>query len=49
MTPDEILLETEAAMEKGVEYMIHEFARCERERRRLPSWKIWMSMHMGPR
>src|ERR1700724_1182094 len=26
MTPDEILLETEAAMEKGVEYMIHEFA-----------------------
>ena len=26
MDPDEILLETEAAMEKGVEYMIHEFA-----------------------
>src|SRR6201982_2742424 len=26
MTPDEILLETEAAMEKGVEYMVHEFA-----------------------
>src|ERR1700757_5299446 len=26
MTPDEILLETEAAMEKGVEYMTHEFA-----------------------
>jgi ribosome recycling factor len=26
MTPDEILLETEAAMEKGVEYMLHEFA-----------------------
>jgi len=26
MTPDEILLETEAAMEKGVDYMIHEFA-----------------------
>src|ERR1700722_1849444 len=26
MKPDEILLETEAAMEKGVEYMIHEFA-----------------------
>jgi ribosome recycling factor len=26
MTPDEILLETETAMEKGVEYMIHEFA-----------------------
>jgi ribosome recycling factor len=26
MTPEEILLETEAAMEKGVEYMIHEFA-----------------------
>jgi ribosome recycling factor len=26
MTPDEILLETEEAMEKGVEYMHHEFA-----------------------
>ena len=26
MDPDEILLDTEAAMEKGVEYMIHEFA-----------------------
>jgi ribosome recycling factor len=26
MTPDEILLETETAMEKGVEYMLHEFA-----------------------
>ena len=26
MDPDEILLETEAAMEKGVEYMNHEFA-----------------------
>ncbi len=26
MDPDEILLETEATMEKGVEYMIHEFA-----------------------
>lgn len=26
MDPDEILLETEAAMEKGVEYMQHEFA-----------------------
>jgi ribosome recycling factor len=26
MTPDDILLETEEAMEKGVEYMIHEFA-----------------------
>jgi ribosome recycling factor len=26
MIPDEILLETEAAMEKGVEYMLHEFA-----------------------
>jgi ribosome recycling factor len=26
MKPDEILFETEAAMEKGVEYMIHEFA-----------------------
>jgi ribosome recycling factor len=26
MTPDEILLETEEAMEKGVEYMLHEFA-----------------------
>jgi ribosome recycling factor len=26
MDPDEILLETEAAMEKGVDYMIHEFA-----------------------
>src|SRR6476469_1678282 len=26
MTPDDILLETEAAMEKGVEYMLHEFA-----------------------
>jgi ribosome recycling factor len=26
MTPDEVLLETETAMEKGVEYMIHEFA-----------------------
>jgi ribosome recycling factor len=26
MTPDEILLETEDAMEKGVEYMLHEFA-----------------------
>src|ERR1700719_603960 len=26
MIPDEILLETEAAMEKGVEYMQHEFA-----------------------
>src|SRR5579864_3568836 len=26
MTPDEILLETEAAMDKAVEYMIHEFA-----------------------
>src|SRR6202158_2414258 len=26
MTPDDILLETEAAMEKAVEYMLHEFA-----------------------
>ena len=26
MTPDEILLETEAAMEKGLEYMLREFA-----------------------
>ena len=26
MDPDEILLDTEAAMEKGVDYMIHEFA-----------------------
>jgi ribosome recycling factor len=26
MIPDEILFETEAAMEKGVEYMLHEFA-----------------------
>jgi ribosome recycling factor len=26
MTPDEILLEIEEAMEKGVDYMIHEFA-----------------------
>src|ERR1700758_3478229 len=26
MTPDDILLETEAAMEKGVEHMLHEFA-----------------------
>jgi ribosome recycling factor len=26
MTPDEILLETEEAMEKGLEYMLHEFA-----------------------
>src|SRR6266403_4159671 len=26
MTPDEVLLETETAIEKGVEYMIHEFA-----------------------
>jgi len=26
MTPDDILLETEEAMEKGVEYLIHEFA-----------------------
>src|SRR5580692_641828 len=26
MIPDEILLETEAAMEKGVEFMLHEFA-----------------------
>ena len=26
MDPDEILLDTEATMEKGVEYMIHEFA-----------------------
>src|SRR5580704_3425966 len=26
MKPDEILFETEAAMEKGVEYMIHEFS-----------------------
>jgi ribosome recycling factor len=26
MTPDDILLETEAAMEKGVEYMLHEFS-----------------------
>ena len=26
MDPDEILLETEAAMEKGFEYMQHEFA-----------------------
>src|SRR4051794_15930199 len=26
MDPDEILLETEAAMEKGFEYMTHEFA-----------------------
>jgi ribosome recycling factor len=26
MTPDEILLETEEAMEKGVEYMTHEFS-----------------------
>ena len=26
MDPDEILLETEAAMEKGVDYMLHEFA-----------------------
>ena len=26
MSPDEILLETEAAMEKAVDYMIHEFA-----------------------
>jgi ribosome recycling factor len=26
MTPDEILLETEEAMEKGVEYMHHEFS-----------------------
>ena len=25
MTPDEILLETEAAMEKGLEYMLREF------------------------
>src|ERR1700751_5594157 len=26
MTPDEVLLETETVMEKGVAYMIHEFA-----------------------
>ena len=26
MAPDEILFEAEAGMEKGVEYMIHEFA-----------------------
>src|ERR1700732_737975 len=26
MAPDEILFETEAGMEKGVEYMLHEFA-----------------------
>src|ERR1700758_1662945 len=26
MTPDEVLLETETAMEKAVEYLIHEFA-----------------------
>src|ERR1700741_2764315 len=26
MTPDEVLLETEAAMEKGVDYMVHEFS-----------------------
>jgi ribosome recycling factor len=26
MTPDEVLLETETVMEKGVDYMIHEFA-----------------------
>ena len=26
MSPDEILLETEAAMEKGADYMLHEFA-----------------------
>ena len=26
MTPDDILLETEEAMEKSVEYMNHEFA-----------------------
>jgi ribosome recycling factor len=26
MTPDEILFEAEAGMEKGVEYMLHEFA-----------------------
>jgi ribosome recycling factor len=26
MTADDILLETEEAMEKGVEYMVHEFA-----------------------
>lgn len=26
MDPDEILLETEAAMEKGVDYMLHEFS-----------------------
>ena len=26
MDPDEILLETEASMEKGFEYMTHEFA-----------------------
>jgi ribosome recycling factor len=26
MDPDEILLEAEDSMEKGVEYMIHEFA-----------------------
>lgn len=26
MDPDEILLDTEATMEKGVEYMVHEFA-----------------------
>ena len=26
MTPEDILLETEAAMEKGVDYMVHEFS-----------------------
>src|SRR6201993_793700 len=26
MTPDDVLLETEAEMEKGIEYMLHEFA-----------------------
>src|SRR5207253_3368885 len=26
MTPDEVLLEAETAMEKGAEYLIHEFA-----------------------
>ena len=26
MTPDDVLLETEAEMEKGVQYMLHEFA-----------------------
>lgn len=26
MSPDEILLETEAAMEKAIDYMVHEFA-----------------------